>query len=668
MKDLLHGEFYALNMLDAAGKPPSGILEGNLIWLGSYSQCVNVTKKGFGITFDAKYYVATLVPVPTSKAAARLGAVTLHLGVCVPSSCTTHDVIQRLDNSLYFRLLVENGTLQVTSASSPEYAPMQAKTIAAICVCSGLLTLILMGTAYDVIIHQPRLRAIQGCKRTLPVSPDGAEAPGADSRLESLPPAETVGEEDPKEETDGRLSHQNVDSEQPDERTLLINSTEKEQIEAVATNRESVSGQVLLCFSLYTNIGKLVSTNQAPGAVTCLHGMRFISNSWVILGTTYAFASPDNTDNFVAMVDLVGQFTFQAVGNAFVSVDTFFFISGLLMAFLLLKRIQKSREKGESIPYWMMYVHRYWRLTMPYAFVLMMWLCVYPYMFIGPVWPGEGLDPLCGSNWWTNLLYVSNVVNTDHVCMKWTWYLSADMQFFIIGVPLVYLTSRWRPVGFALKLALLLSSFIATALICLNEKLSPRVMEALPDPNFMDYYVTPWCRIGPYLVGMTVGWMMFRINRKSDHRKVMMILAPLGWAVATATALAVLYGLYGTYHGTVMNNSENAFYLTVHRTAWGIALGWVVLACFYGYGGVVDKFLSWDMFVPLSRLTYCAYLVNPMVVYVSLFTREVPFHHNLISMTYLFVGNLVLSYGLAFLVSVTVEAPLLGLEKIIFRK
>ncbi|XP_078666555.1 nose resistant to fluoxetine protein 6-like [Branchiostoma floridae x Branchiostoma belcheri] len=88
---------------------------------------------------------------------------------------------------------------------------------------------------------------------------------------------------------------------------------------------------------------------------------------------------------------------------------------GLLMAFLLLKRIQKSRDKGESIPYWMMYVHRYWRLTMPYAFVLMMWLCVYPYMFIGPVWPGEDLDPLCGSNWWTNLLYVSNVVNTDHV-------------------------------------------------------------------------------------------------------------------------------------------------------------------------------------------------------------------------------------------------------------
>ncbi|XP_019643423.1 PREDICTED: nose resistant to fluoxetine protein 6-like [Branchiostoma belcheri] len=513
---------------------------------------------------------------------------------------------------------------------------MHNKTIAAICVCGILLTLILMGTAYDVIIHQPRLRAIQGNK-------------------------------DPKEERNGRMMHENVDSEQPDERTHLINSTKKKQIEAVATKRESVSCRLLLCFSPYTNIGKLLSTNQAPGAVTCLHGMRFISMSWVILGHTFAFASPV-TDNFGEVVGVIGEFTFQAVGNAFVSVDTFFFLSGLLTAYLLLRQIKKSRDKGESVPYWMMYVHRYWRLTMPYAFVLMMWLCVYPYMFIGPVWPGEALDPVCGTNWWTNLLYINNVVNFDHMCMGWSWYLANDMQFFVIGVPVVYLLSRWRPVGFALKLALLLSSFIATAVICLHDKLSPSVL-GLGQPNFMqDYYMKPWCRIGPYLVGMTVGWLMVRINRKSDHRKVMMILAPLGWAVATATALAVLYGLYGTYHGTVMTDSENAFYLTVHRTAWGMALGWVVLACFYGYGGVVDSFLSWDLFVPLSRLTYCAYLVHPMVIYAVFYTREVPFHFTNISVTYLFVGNLVLSYGLAFLVSVTVEAPLLGLEKIIFRK
>ncbi|XP_035683589.1 nose resistant to fluoxetine protein 6-like [Branchiostoma floridae] len=641
MHDLLQGKFYALNMLDAGGKPPSGILEGNFNWLGSYSQCVNVTKKGFGSTFDAKYYIATLVPVPKpaqlSVEASGYGAITLHLGVCVPSSCTADDVIQRLDNSLYFRLLVERGTLQVTSATSPESAPMHSKTIAAICVCSVILMLVVMGTAYDVIIYQPRLGAIKSSK-------------------------------DPKDERNGGLSHQHVDSEQPNERTHLINSTEQKQTEAVATKEENVSCRVLLCFSLYTNIGKLLSTSQAPGAIKCLHGIRFLSMSWVILGHTYAFAEPV-IDNGSLALEVIGQFTFQAVGNAFVSVDSFFFLSGLLTAYLLLKQMQKSREKGQSIPYWMMYVHRYWRLTMPYAFVLMMWLCVYPYMFVGPFWPGEALDPGChGADWWKNLLYVNNVVNPERGCMGWSWYLANDMQFFIIGVPLLYLIFRWRPVGFALKLALLLSSFIATAVICLHDKLSPSIY-GMSQPEWMEhYYLKPWCRIGPYLVGMAVGWLMVRIKGSSVNRKTMMIVAPVGWAVATATALAVLYGLYGTYHGTVMTNSENAFYLSVHRAVWGMALGWMVLACFYGYGGLVNTFLSWELWVPLSRLTYCAYLVHPMVIYVAFYTREVTLHYSTLTVIYFFLGNLVLSYGLAFLVSVTVEAPLLGLEKIVFRK
>ncbi|CAH1786289.1 unnamed protein product, partial [Owenia fusiformis] len=37
------GEFWALEMLDAVGKPPSAILRGNFKWLGSFSQCTNIT-------------------------------------------------------------------------------------------------------------------------------------------------------------------------------------------------------------------------------------------------------------------------------------------------------------------------------------------------------------------------------------------------------------------------------------------------------------------------------------------------------------------------------------------------------------------------------------------------------------------------------------------------
>eukprot|EP00058_Branchiostoma_floridae_P006674 XP_002592162.1 hypothetical protein BRAFLDRAFT_88115 [Branchiostoma floridae] len=423
--DLSHGKMYALQMLDAGGKPPSGILGGNLVWTGSYSQCVNITRKGYNITFNGKFYMATLVPVVGGGIA---GVTKLTIGVCVPSSCNQHDVNQTLDGTI--------------------------------------------GTVYDVIIHQPRLMAIKSQKES--------EAQGSD-----------------------------VTANLPDERTLLVNRLPHKETHAT---KEGMTGRILLCFSLYTNIGKLLSTKQAPGSIKCLHGIRFISMTWVILGHTYSFAEP-HVDNPLRFSEARQTFTIQAIANSFVAVDSFFFL----------------------------------RLTPTYMFVLMLWMWVLPFMFSGPSWPHppDGLARNCGDNWWTNLLYVNNIVNFDRECMSWTWYLANDMQFFVIGVPLVYILYR----------------------------------------DFFKYYIKPYCRIGPYLVGVSVGWLLTKIKPKRTKSTTMSLLMTIGWFVAAAAAMTVLYSTYGQYHGTTLQTEgENVLYLTVHRTVWAMALGWVVVACHHGYG------------------------------------------------------------------------------------
>lgn len=48
----------------------------------------------------------------------------------------------------------------------------------------------------------------------------------------------------------------------------------------------------LLCFSLYTNGYKILSFRNTPGSISCLHGVRFISLSWVILGHALVFSLP----------------------------------------------------------------------------------------------------------------------------------------------------------------------------------------------------------------------------------------------------------------------------------------------------------------------------------------------------------------------------------------
>lgn len=60
----------------------------------------------------------------------------------------------------------------------------------------------------------------------------------------------------------------------------------------------------------------------------------------------------------------------------------------------------------------------------------------------------------------------------------------------------------------------------------------------------------------------------------------------VGWTVATAVAMSVLYGLY-TPDGSAPDLGEgvSAFYNATSRTAWGLSVAWVIFACASGYGG-----------------------------------------------------------------------------------
>lgn len=46
------------------------------------------------------------------------------------------------------------------------------------------------------------------------------------------------------------------------------------------------------------------------------------------------------------------------------------------------------------------------------------------------------------------------------------------------------------------------------------------------------------------------------------------------------------------------------FYGALHRTIFALAVAWLLYACHIGYGGFINKFLSWKLFLPLSALCY----------------------------------------------------------------
>ncbi len=84
------------------------------------------------------------------------------------------------------------------------------------------------------------------------------------------------------------------------------------------------------------------------------------------------------------------------------------------------------------------------------------------------------------------------------------------------------------------------------------------------------------------------------------------------------------------------------------------------------FAGFVNRLLSWKGFLPLGRLTYCAYLVH--LDYLIIFYAAVrkQFYYTLFEQFTTCFGALVFVFLLAFVVSVTLEASFLNLEKFVF--
>ena len=103
--------------------------------------------------------------------------------------------------------------------------------------------------------------------------------------------------------------------------------------------------QCLLCFSAWSNLQKICDT-RTEDSLACIHGMRVFSLLWVIAGHTCMFAFPiSDNKGFRQLVEK--DFLFQSISNGAFSVDTFFFLSGVMVSYLFFKNTSKANKKEE---------------------------------------------------------------------------------------------------------------------------------------------------------------------------------------------------------------------------------------------------------------------------------------------------------------------------------
>ena len=171
---------------------------------------------------------------------------------------------------------------------------------------------------------------------------------------------------------------------------------------------------MLTFFSIRQNVVKLLDTSRPPAVIKSIDGVRAISMTWVIWGHTY-FYSVNQMDNQIKVLDAFIAPFYQHIGNAVLAVDTFFVLSGFLTAFILIKKFQKNSSPGFMAK---LYLHRYLRLTLIYAIIIIFNMGFLGRYGIGTMvrYIGDPSAETCRKYWWRNLLYVSNIiVSVDYV-------------------------------------------------------------------------------------------------------------------------------------------------------------------------------------------------------------------------------------------------------------
>ncbi|KAI4477456.1 hypothetical protein M0802_014716 [Mischocyttarus mexicanus] len=171
-----------------------------------------------------------------------------------------------------------------------------------------------------------------------------------------------------------------------------------------------------------------------------------------------------------------------------------------------------------------------------------------------------------------------------------------------------------------------------------------------------ELYYSPWARIGPYLVGVIAAYIVVKLNNKLILKKKTLILFSI---LGSLCNLLVFFGLWQRRISVLAGTVYAAF----DNTVWEIGIAWILIACCTDNGGVVNRILLLKIWIPLSRLTYAAYLLNPIIILSINFLSETTFHLNVLSTVISGLGYIVITYISSYVISLMFEMPYVYLAR-----
>uniref|UniRef100_A0A1I7TDH3 Acyl_transf_3 domain-containing protein n=1 Tax=Caenorhabditis tropicalis TaxID=1561998 RepID=A0A1I7TDH3_9PELO len=300
---------------------------------------------------------------------------------------------------------------------------------------------------------------------------------------------------------------------------VYMESGEK-KVEEVRANENSL--KYFLAFSMLSNGRSLLRISKNPNNLRGVECIRFLSFTWVVSG--HIWGDWENADNPLKAIDILKTRSYEIWVNAFFSVDTFFFLSGLLLSYSFLPKLTIRKAMSPTV-WFIFYLHRILRLTPAYLSFILFYATYGPLTDFGPneIVRREDMEN-CRRYGWKNLLYINNIYEPRKNCLSISWYMAADTQMYLISpIFLISFLLGLIP-GIVISITVILLSTILNYWLFVRFDLPLTLIQAYMtgDDNIIHVlqdlvYEAAYIRIPPFIFGIAMGYLMLKTRNTKIH-------------------------------------------------------------------------------------------------------------------------------------------------------
>lgn len=414
---------------------------------GAYGACLDSAA-------DGTYWLASV----SGESAPGAPTTTFRTGLCVPDACKESD-LKFLDS-----IFVESAEFNNMTNPQVTYDNVNAYMDVERSLSAGRLSFFGVLLAWIGLVGVGTIVTVTGCGNKEEFRRD-KNTTTEDDRSEPL--MEEESKEGEEEEHEVRVEEQ--------QRSDLDDMADSLDSDTMTLHKKKAGWTVFLPFSATRSMGKVLS-NQRPHyagvndvkreerPMRVLDGMKFWAMLFLAVGNSYLFATYFVVANTKDLPEFYKEFFFTLIPFAFFALDATLFISAIIATYNFLKMPEMTVGGVMKA-----ILTRFLRFMFLVAVVMGVSIWAVSILVEGPMGHlyAQAFDT-CKTQWWTNLLMINNFYPASAVtgesCMWWTWYLSVDMQLFLVAPLLAALLKKSPKLGYS-TIALLCGCSIAAVAV-----------------------------------------------------------------------------------------------------------------------------------------------------------------------------------------------------------